>query len=194
MSKAIFIRNPKCATISIRNVLKYPGFNTRVDEDEAHQTATSWSKKPDYKDHFTFSVCRNPYDRLLSGWLFICRRKLDKHEKILETYGNDFNAFVHNLDDDFGMKLTEVDMVTWPQYKWMLDENGKCIVDEIGRFERLSSWWAGLCQSKGWPTVELPKSNSTKHSHWRDYYTPEMIKIVNKQYKEDFVLLNYEML
>jgi hypothetical protein len=195
MSGSIFIRNPKCATISIRGAVRREGFGVRFDELETHQTAAQWKKStPDLKRYFVFSVCRNPYDRLLSGWLFICRRKLDKHEKILEKYQGDFKLFVTNLHKDFGMKLTDVDMVTWAQVNWFMDEEGNNLVDEIGRFESLSSWWPKLCQRKGWPPVNLSKSNRTNHGPGKEYYTSEMIEIVNEQYADDFKLFNYKML
>lgn len=196
MSKSIFIRNPKCATISIRSALKrHKDLNVRIDELDYHQTAKQWQEQiKDFNDHFVFTVCRNPYERLLSGWLFICRRKLDKHKNILAKYGSDFKLFVRGLKDDFNIDLTDVDMVTWCQREWICDSQGKIIVDEIGRFENLTSWWSQLCKKRGWPKIELVKSNSTNHGHWREYYTPDMIKVVNEQYADDFKLLNYPML
>jgi hypothetical protein len=193
--KAIFIRNPKCATISIRSAINKQGSGTRFDELEKHQTALQWMGEiPNYKKHFVFSVCRNPYDRLLSGYMFICKRKLDKHEKILEKYGTDFESFVLNLEEDFGMKLADVDMVTWPQWIWVTDSKGNCIVDNIGRFEKLPEWWKSLCKQRGWKHSPLPKSNKTRHGPWREYYTPDMIKVVNEQYADDFNLFGYKTL
>lgn len=195
MNKAIFIRNPKCATISIRSVVKQPQFNVRFDEVEKHQTALKWQcTASDYNQHFVFSVCRNPYDRLLSGWLFICRRKLDKHKAILEKYGSNFERFVLDLEKDFSMLVSDVDMVTWPQYLWLTDVDKNLIVNEIGRFENLSSWWVDFSKRRGWPIVGLPRSNTTKHGPWKEYYSPDMIKVVNKCYADDFKLLKYEML
>ena len=191
MSKSIFIRNPKCATISIRGALDKQ--DVRIDELEYHQRAYQWKDTlRDYDKHFVFSVCRNPYDRLLSGWMFICRRKLDKHKDILKRYGNNFQDFVMNLEHDFDMKLTEVDMVTWEQSKWFLDKKGNNIIDEIGLFENLQNWWLDLCKKRGWPQEPLPKRNMTKHGPWQEYYVPAMYKIVNQQYKSDFNLLDYK--
>jgi hypothetical protein len=193
--KAIFIRNPKCATISIRGVFQHNDRGVRIDELEAHQRAHQWKDTiRDFDNHFVFSVCRNPYDRLLSGWLFICRRRLDKHKDILKKYGTNFTDFVLNLEADFGMQLTEVDMVTWPQHKWFLDQKGNNLVNEIGRFESLNEWWLDLCKRRGWSQQPLPKRNTTKHGPWRDYYNPAMYKIVNQQYKKDFELFNYKVI
>lgn len=192
MSKqqSIFIRNPKCATISIRSVAKR--LNIRIDELHYHQRAIEWKNTiPNYDEHFSFTVTRNPYDRLLSGYLFICRRKLNKHKKILAKYGNNFEKFVLNLEADFGMKLTEVDMVTWPQKLWLFDEDNQLIVDKIGRFEDLDNFWRSLCNERQWPYFKLPKSNVTQHKPWSHYYNSEMKKIVSEQYKDDFDLLNY---
>jgi len=194
MSQAIFIRNPKCATISIRAAINQQKLGVRFDEAEAHQTALQWKDTiSDYKEHFIFSVCRNPYDRLLSGWLFICKRKLDKHSEILDKYSS-FEDFVLNLGKDFKIKLTEVDMVTWPQVTWFLDSDDKCIIDEIGKFEELAFWWIKLCKSKNWDYAQLRKTNSTRHGPWTEYYTRDMIKVVNKQYADDFKFLDYKML
>ena len=194
-SKAIFIRNPKCATISVRSAIKSQKLPIRLDELKRHQTALQWrSAIPDYKDHFVFSICRNPYSRILSAWLFIRKRKLEKHKEILDKYGTSFEEFVLNLEKDFGLQLTDVDMVTWPQWVWLVDSEGNKIVDNIGRFEKLPQWWENLCKKKGWTHAPLPKSNKTKHGPWKDYYTPDMIKVVNKQYVDDFKLLGYKKL
>lgn len=85
-------------------------------------------------------------------------------------------------------------MVTWPQYKWLTDTNGNIIVNELGRFENLANWWEKLCKTNKWVHIPLPMVNRTKHGPWIDYYTPDMIKVVNEQYANDFRILNYDML
>src|SRR5262245_52708539 len=79
-----FIHVPKCAGTSVKAVLRRCGFDfvtldTQMDDVRSgfykrgtaarmhrHIDAARWTRG------FKFAVCRNPYDRLVSGWKF-CR-------------------------------------------------------------------------------------------------------------------------
>lgn len=92
------------------------------------------------------------------------------------------------------MNLEDLDMVTWPQTRWFLDKSGNDIVNEIGRIERINPWWKKLCKDQGWPETPLKKRNATNHKPWREYYTPDMADIINREYAADFEFLKYKKL
>ena len=46
---------------------------------------------------------------------------------------------------------------------WLLDNNGKLIVDFVGRFETLQKDFNFVCDKVGITPQELPHNNKTKH-------------------------------
>ncbi|NVJ48092.1 MAG: sulfotransferase family 2 domain-containing protein [Cytophagia bacterium] len=63
----------------------------------------------------------------------------------------------------------------------------------IGKFENLDKDVKILSNRLGIPLLDLKKVklNSSKHSNYSEYYTPELRKLVYNYYKEDFKNFGY---
>jgi hypothetical protein len=62
----------------------------------------------------------------------------------------------------------------------------------IVRFENLQHDFANLLASNGiLANPILPKLNSTKHDHYKSYYTPALEQKVRELWSEDFKRFNY---
>ena len=122
-------------------------------------------------DAFTFSFCRNPYDRAVSMWAF--------------------NNKVRNLDISFTEFCRELDNWTWghrirlPQATWV---DG---IDFVGYFENLEEDFGILCDKLGIERRPLPHENATEHGPWQEYYTEETQRIVLSYYAVDFGRFGY---
>ncbi len=70
------------------------------------------------------------------------------------------------------------------------DDDGKIIVDFIGRYENLTQDFHHVCKLLNLET-SLPIINKTIHRDYRSYYNPKTQKIVAEHFKTDIELFGY---
>jgi hypothetical protein len=65
-------------------------------------------------------------------------------------------------------------------------------IDFVGRFEMIDEHWQKLCETVGLVYKPLPKRNAVSsdldlriHRDWRNYYTPELKKIVSNFWEDE---------
>lgn len=169
---------PKCASTSLTQALKsIPG--------------TEWEEVPRTGRGLTFSrsftVVRNPYDRLVS--LYENRvRSSDAPSgiKFRKIYGlskkSTFEEFLltalrsQDWDPHFELQTAHV-----PLDCYML------------HFETLRGSWEQIC-AKYFPGKRhpaLPHRAKTNRFPWREYYTPALLALVNFAYEVDFARFGY---
>jgi len=125
----------------------------------------------------SFTIVRNPYDRLVSAWSHLTRT--GRRTKVY-----DFPSCVRCLHK----KPFAADNHYRPQMT-RLTCGGKPIVDHIVRYERLEEDWAKLQDLIG--IGPLPKLRVGQHEHYSEYYTPELRYIAQGFYWQDLQLLGY---
>lgn len=153
-----YIHIPKTAGRSISELLDISWRGPIV----AHSTVKSiittigedaWNKA------LTIATVRNPYDRAVSLW---ASRK--------RPYGFD--------------KWCEVEILQGPwnvlQTHWTHDEEGRCRVNLLLRFEHLNKNWH-----------HLPRIGKSDHTSFVDYYNEDLMDKINEAYEEDFKAFNY---
>lgn len=150
---------------------------------------------------FTFTIARNPYDRLYSAYNYLIKggrnNETDlKYQNIIREYDT-FEDFVLRFFRD----KTYLDLHHFvPQTNWLTNERGELVIDFIGHFEDLENDFLKVSKKiDGGPFLkELPKKNITKKSSTKKdgdvKYTPEMYTVVNYIYANDFKLLNYSLI
>lgn len=188
---ALFIHVPKCAGISVKTYLRACGFwLLRLDEKvedvrsgfykqgtaarlRRHLDVARWERS------FKFCVCRNPYDRLVSGWSF-CREKgkLDVPFDYFVWHLGTFDAF-------------------WVQWHCVLPQrrhvvvDGEPVVNATCRFESLERDLETVATRLGLPDVRLPHANPSRHKPYREHYTRELQDLVYERFQEDFEFFGY---
>lgn len=138
-----------------------------------------------WNSYTSFSVVRNPYDRLVSylAWRetkwngSVC---LKKHR---------FSHFVRN-------ELTEIEINKkrhlWPQHNFIY-QDGNLQVNFILKFENLQNDFKSMMERIGLMGKELiEKRMVSRHFDYHDYYTTELYKTIYGYYKDDFELFGYE--
>ena len=131
-----------------------------------HVTAKAmWQKYPEWTSKFAFAFVRNPWDRLVS-WV---------HRTSAITWPPD-------RFDQLGLE---------PQVDYILDENGKPLVNFIGRFESLADDFNTICGHLGIATPELHHLNRSEHRHYRECYDETAMQFVTDNYAEDIERFGY---
>jgi len=134
-------------------------------------------------DCVRWSVVRHPAERLVSCWSMFA---VGEGERIQEIDGLNFPSFIH--------KVCEMQYVGQcnehyaPQVE-TLTHLGVPVVDEIYRLHEIDTWWPQLQERFGLPG--LLHINSSEHRPWREYYTPELRRMVEWRYGADFHVGGY---
>jgi hypothetical protein len=186
-----FIHVPKCAGTSVKAALRTCGFtltklDTQMDDVRSgfykrgtaarmlrHIDPTRWAQG------FRFAVCRNPYERLLSGWTF-CRQK--------EKLNVPFDYFVRNMGTYRDYFIEWHCVMTQLQH---LVIDGVPAIDYVCRFERLDDDFEVIRKRLGHPDLRLPRLNQSSHAPYREHFTRELQDIAFERFAEDFEYFGY---
>lgn len=185
--QCIFVHIPKCAGISVCKTL----FGNLAG---GHTTFNRYITifEPKYIDnYFTFTIVRNPWDRLLSAFHFLKQGGMNKKDKVFSSKEliayNEFDEFIKGW-------LTRENI--WkhhhfkPQYHYVLDKRNKVSLKFIAFLENIEEDFAYIGNQLG-ITDTLPGLNRSQHKSYIDYYNPETKKIVEEVYAEDILLFGY---
>ncbi|WP_417448405.1 sulfotransferase family 2 domain-containing protein [Idiomarina abyssalis] len=187
----IFVHVPKAAGTSVNKAL--------YGRTLGHYSAAEiQSKFPElYERAFTFSLVRNPWDRVLSAYRFACVGRTDSMgvHKPDQYRIPEFGSFERFVCEWLPKQDVEgLDYIFRPQWMFICDESGQVMVDHLGRVEELGATVEILADKLGKP-VSIKNENSTRSSRKNDFreaYTrPEMIDIVRSVYRRDIDLFKY---
>jgi len=202
--KCIFIHIPKSGGTSILNALDIIHGDTSTENRKSlvgwissedlkaygfasptlqHLTANDIRKiipEEIFKNYYKFAIIRNPWERMLSQYLF------DESLGLPSIAGKPKKkvSFVEYLKDLSVFLRQE-------QYEFITDVNGNLLVDYVGRLENLEKDFKIICKNIGAPEPYLPFENTTKHTHYSEYYTEETKQIIQKLFKNDIEMFGY---
>ena len=168
--KITFIHIPKTAGSSITRYLNHLKLQNGVDLNNHIFSSEIENPAP-----ITFTVVRNPWDRVVSMYMFIKQytSQLQKCE---------FSDFVLCEVKTIGFGR----LLSTPQVRWI--EPG---VTHILRFENLEEDFK-IIQDIFQCYKPLCKENKTEHDHYRTYYNDETRQAVAEIFKEDIEAFGYE--
>jgi hypothetical protein len=147
---------------------------------------------------FKFAFVRNPWDRLVSWWSMI-----DNARELVNPLHSPNHFFHYVLErahsfEEFLSRCTDeiVDTdgrkhIFRNQIDYLVDENGAVIVDFIGRFERLQEGFNQVAARLGQTASELPRTNTSRHAQYTEYYTSAMVEDVGRLYARDIEAFGY---
>lgn len=188
--KCIFVHITKCAGISISKSLfgNLGGSHLRIPH---YQLIFS---QYEFEEYFKFTFVRNPWDRLVSAFLFLKKGGANKQDRAWAEENlsgfEDFEAFVTKW-------VNRKNVNTWkhfvPQYKFVCEPGGQTPkVDFVGYFERLDDDFAYVRQRLGLHSSlqHLNKTSGSKKD-FREFYSEATREIVADVYREDIRLFGY---
>ncbi len=139
--KFVFIHINKTGGSSIKKVLDLPFEHVTALEKIASLGREQWDRR------FTFTVIRNPWDKVVSHYHFRLQKK-----RIAEI---EFKDWVKKTYRDHMAPFYDVPKMFMPQTDWISDKDGNILCDSICRFENLKDDFNEVCQRLG-KTVFLP--------------------------------------
>jgi hypothetical protein len=134
-----------------------------------------------FNSYFSFAFVRNPWAWVLSLYTYALknpRHHLHKQVKNVENFEG-YLQFVCNNNE-----------IIFLQKEFICDNDGKQIVNYIGKQENLSEDFTHVCKTIGIKAT-LPVFNVSRKISYKDHYTPETKKIVEKLYEEDIDYFKY---
>ena len=187
--RCIFVHIPKVAGVSINKAL----FGNLGGGHRAILDYSLIFGKNEFKSYYKFTFVRNPWDRLLSAYLFLKEGGLHKNdanwsEKELSGLSN-FDEFVKNWVNKINI---EKGIHFKPQYKF-ITINGKIAVDDVYKVENINLDFEKICGKLNVQNrLQFLNKTKSKTKNYRNYYNDETKKIVEKVYKKDIKLFNYQ--
>ena len=137
-----------------------------------------------FNDYFKFTFVRNPFSKCLSEY-FWENESLNFNDWVKLKLGDLINQSENNTRIMRQKHNLE-------QYKFIYDTSDNCLVDFIGRFEKLQEDFNIVCDKIGIPRQKLPHTNKSKHKHYTEYYDDETRQIVAEKYAKDIEYFGYE--
>jgi hypothetical protein len=190
--RAIFVHIPKTAGTSVFEAIQAP------PAEDTHAPALAYlSSYPDlFASAFKFTFVRNPWDRFASSYHFM-KHATDwpmQRDWAAKYIGDaTFEEFTRKLRNPMFRQVLRAERFFWPQSFWITDQRGKVIVDQIYRFESLSSDIALICAK-----IELPAPKAVPHRRksrgvgYQGLYNSETRELVAEFYRHDIELLGYQ--
>ena len=202
--KCIFIHIPKCGGSSIERTLwprpedlneanLYWGFISKYRNKYQtgglqHLLASQVREEVGMKifeTFYKFAFIRNPWDRVVSQFAYMQQRP-DLMDYVGMSQETEFKAYLELIQ--------QKEHVQWmPQHRFLLDEDGTLLVDQIGRIESLKTDFSSILAK-----LNLNKSAQLTHANRSDrqpiekYYNDrETVEIVANIYSEDIKLFGY---
>jgi chondroitin 4-sulfotransferase 11 len=221
----LFVCITKTGSATTQNALKKSGMAKRHNKytpspdipwkHPQHYTALENRQligEEDYNNRFKFTFVRNPWGRLLSFYTSIYCSKEGRRQKLL-TYEDvispeKFNEWAINFLTNRVVEKCSRKYPTcnhervgnWPCIDWITDEDGKIIVDFIGRHETLEEDYKkilSLIESKVTcpmpPYVPLKRTNVSNLGYdYKHYYSDETRALVSDYFRKDIEAFDYK--
>tara|TARA_Y100000310_G_scaffold345437_1_gene465022 strand:- start:1848 stop:2489 length:642 start_codon:yes stop_codon:yes gene_type:complete len=204
--KFIFVHINRTAGTSVETVL-YPFCRDYWQHE--HISVLLKKRKPSVK-YFSFAIVRNPWTRILSNYLYNCKRG---HATVADKSFKEYLKIF--LIDKYSRRLNRL----WYNscFNWITDENDNILVDVIIRFENLDEGWLNVVKlldlgsdvlqrlGSKWQNYILARQKETgqqwiflphrnrlgRKVDWKTYYDGESIEMVREHFSADIDAFGY---
>lgn len=130
----------------------------------------------EFSSFFKFTIIRNPYDRLVSAWLW--RNSVMKDQRcslsdfaLTRPGGWGYRSRLQLDNMDFGASIKALDY--------------------IARYENLEKDMEFICNKINLDFEKFPHTNRTKSGHYRDYYDDHTLELVTGLFRFDIEYFGY---
>ena len=144
-----------------------------------------------FAECFKFSIVRNPWARLVTRYFFT---HVDNEPSIEEKRARGTTRKFHDLDFDTWIKRYAENRKVRQnsQLRKLVDEDGKLLVDYVGRLETFQQSFDHICSQIGLQQTTIPHVNGTRKGHYSEYYSPDTRAIVAQVCSEDIEYFGFK--
>jgi hypothetical protein len=146
----------------------------------------------------SFSIVRNPYERLLSDYLWrqnIKRVRPDAALNCFDSFASFLDAIPGNINTSWEKHIASATMEeanflihVRPQYHYITDGNGAILVDDILTYEQLDENIGPLLKEFG---LAIDSIRKPQPRDLEEYYDRDSLDLVNHIYRKDFECFSY---
>lgn len=180
-----FVHINKCGGTSIQKYLGQPKVHYTAQEAVDKIGIDKWNK------HFTFSVVRHPYSRVVSLYNY----RVSQNTTKLKHNPVEINEWIIKCFREKDRFLAWPRNMFLPAIDWLLVD-GKIAVKKVVKLENINNEWESICKGIGCHYQPLHKHNATKSSTYEtalEVLDETSVGIINEYFKRDFKEFNYEM-
>ena len=151
-------------------------------------TAQEMLPREFYDSLFKFAFVRNPWDLQVSSYHHIRRER----PQLLQA-NESFDDFLRRKLDPERPWQYHLDTSIESQSHYIIDLQGRQIVDFIGRYETLQEDFDHICDRIGITPITLPhRRKASDRADYRGYYDDSTRRLVAEHFAPDIERLGYE--
>ncbi|MFZ9051121.1 MAG: sulfotransferase family 2 domain-containing protein [Steroidobacteraceae bacterium] len=179
--RIVFIHINKTAGTSVERAL-----HLRSERKTALQKREEMGRER-FERAFKFAFVRNPWDKVLSHYHY----RMRTNRTGLADAGLDFRTWVLKAYGERDPRWHDDPRMFMAQRLWLDDDAGRCLVDFVGRFERLEQDFGEACRRMG-VQATLPHVKVTRHAPYREAYDDETRALVARVFAADLEAFGFE--
>ncbi len=148
----------------------------------------------DWAKFFTFSIVRNPADRLLSTFNFL--KQWEGTPSELKSKLFEFDSFNDFVLSEVWKRRPGPDNIFFPQSHWLCDKSG-LLVNYFGKLETLDESLSFIYEVIGIKKVSSPRVSKLNQSEGEKDFSgisDRAKSLINDYYSDDFEIFDYEKL
>ncbi len=134
---------------------------------------------PIFDKYYKFAFVRNPWDWQVSLYAYMLQEKSHFQHDIVSKMSSFENYIEWRVHEDKHL-----------QKEFVTDEEGKLVVDFLGRFESIEKEFEKIADKLG-IQEKLPHNNKSDHKNYRQYYNNRTSELIYDHFQEDIQLFGY---
>lgn len=180
LASVIFVHINKTGGSSIEKALGLPFQHRTATEIRDLIGARRWQSR------FRFAFIRNPWDKVASHYHY----RVKTNQTGLGDQPIPFAKWVRLAYGDNATPYYDNPKMFMPQVDWIADQDGRIMVDFVGRFESLHADFKVICAKVG-IEADLPHLKQSTRGDYRKYYDDETAAIVAQWFAKDIEIFGY---